>query len=47
MEIMTLTIQISKNVYIALEGKAKIRGESIEEYIAFLLQQYVKEIKKN
>ena len=41
METMTLTIHVPKNVGMILQEKAELQGLSLEEYIAFLLEQYV------
>jgi len=43
METITLTICVRKNVYVILEEKAMIRGESVEEYIVYLIEQDISE----
>ena len=47
METMTLTIHIPRNVGIILQKKAELQGLSLEEYISFLLEQYVNGQKSN
>ncbi len=43
METITLTIKIQKDIYAILEEKVKVRGESIEEYVLYLIEQDISE----